>query len=132
MTRTSSNTVLVQLCREVQHLSSSILCLNLLSCSLYLHEQNVICHLYISREEFKSHQLADIVTIECRDVCKDGFGLQDIADAGQKSHHIYLICPVLFTLSHTHTHTHTHTVFLDVPRPWDAILSAKEAMKVCD
>ncbi|KAJ8308171.1 hypothetical protein KUTeg_013045 [Tegillarca granosa] len=53
-------------------------------------------------EEFKEHGLSDYVTITHRDVCQDGFGLNHIADA----------------------------VFLDLPRPWEAIPSAKQALKI--
>ena len=38
---------------------------------------------YFSREEFGSHGLSEVVRIECRDVCRDGFGLDDVADAGE-------------------------------------------------
>ena len=55
----------------------------------------------LSREEFKSHGLGDSVTAACRDVCADGFGLEDEADA----------------------------VFLDLPHPWDAVPHAKRALK---
>ncbi|XP_013382211.1 tRNA (adenine(58)-N(1))-methyltransferase catalytic subunit TRMT61A isoform X2 [Lingula anatina] len=53
-------------------------------------------------EEFKDHGLSDLVTVNHRDVCMDGFGLDHIADA----------------------------VFLDLPRPWEAVLSAKQALKL--
>lgn len=38
----------------------------------------------LHREEFSSHGLADVVSVECRDVCRDGFGASsiNIADAG--------------------------------------------------
>jgi tRNA (adenine57-N1/adenine58-N1)-methyltransferase len=45
--------------------------------------------------------MSDIVSIECRDVCKDGFGMKDCADA----------------------------VFLDLPSPWEMVHFAKEAIK---
>ena len=38
------------------------------------------------------HGLSDVVTLECRDVCKDGFGLKDRADAGDK-----VICVKIIT-----------------------------------
>ncbi|KAI9310564.1 tRNA methyltransferase complex GCD14 subunit-domain-containing protein [Dichotomocladium elegans] len=50
-------------------------------------------------QEFKDHGLNDIIKLEHRDVCKDGFGLKDCANA----------------------------VFLDLPAPWEAVGSAKEA-----
>ena len=37
----------------------------------------------LSRKEFASHGLGDVVTLEQRDVCKDGFGVKAIADAGR-------------------------------------------------
>eukprot|EP00731_Ephydatia_muelleri_P023576 Em0015g1159a len=55
----------------------------------------------IARKEFADHGLSDVVTLECRDVCKDGFGLKDRVDA----------------------------VFLDVPNPWEAVRWAYEAIK---
>ncbi|KAG9006509.1 tRNA (adenine-N(1)-)-methyltransferase catalytic subunit trm61 [Tulasnella sp. JGI-2019a] len=51
--------------------------------------------------EFASHGIADRVTLKHRNVCKDGFELESVADA----------------------------VFLDLPAPWEAIASAKAAMK---
>lgn len=33
-------------------------------------------------EEFKEHGLEEVVTLSCRDVCADGFGLEGVADAG--------------------------------------------------
>ena len=41
------------------------------------------------------------MTAECRDVCADGFALEDEADA----------------------------VFLDLPHPWDAVPHAKRALR---
>ena len=55
-----------------------------------------------ARVEFEEHGLADLVTSRHRDVCTDGFGLEDTADA----------------------------VFLDLPHPWEVINHAKLAMKV--
>lgn len=55
----------------------------------------------IAAKEFELHGLSPkLVTIEHRDVCKNGFGLKDKVDA----------------------------VFLDLPAPWEAIAYAKEAM----
>ena len=54
-----------------------------------------------AREEFIEHGVSDIVTVKHRDVCKDGFELDGIADV----------------------------VFLDLPSPWDALPSAKKALK---
>ncbi|KAJ3099191.1 tRNA (adenine(58)-N(1))-methyltransferase catalytic subunit trmt61a [Phlyctochytrium planicorne] len=54
-----------------------------------------------AKVEFETHKLSSIITIECRDVCKNGFGLENVADA----------------------------VFLDLPSPWEAIAAAKLALK---
>ncbi|KAJ2900799.1 tRNA (adenine-N(1)-)-methyltransferase catalytic subunit trm61 [Coemansia aciculifera] len=54
-----------------------------------------------ARKEFIDHNLTEIVTIEHRDVLANGFGKVGIADA----------------------------VFLDLPAPWDAVASAKEALR---
>jgi len=55
-----------------------------------------------ARMDFESHKLDSIVQLECRDVCQNGFGLDDVADA----------------------------VFLDLPSPWEAIAASKLALKV--
>lgn len=54
-----------------------------------------------AEEELKDHGLSDYVTVTHKDVCKFGFDLEDVADA----------------------------VFLDLPVPWDALPSAKKALK---
>ncbi|EPZ32856.1 hypothetical protein ROZALSC1DRAFT_30049 [Rozella allomycis CSF55] len=54
-----------------------------------------------ARQEFEEHKLTDFVTIEHRDVCTNGFDLKDKADA----------------------------VFLDLPSPWEAIETSKEALR---
>ncbi|KAF9174610.1 tRNA (adenine-N(1)-)-methyltransferase catalytic subunit trm61 [Mortierella sp. AD011] len=54
-----------------------------------------------AKKEFEDHGLSDMVTLQCRDVCKDGFGLENKVDA----------------------------VFLDLPAPWEAVASAKKAFK---
>ncbi|XP_078675505.1 tRNA (adenine(58)-N(1))-methyltransferase catalytic subunit TRMT61A-like [Branchiostoma floridae x Branchiostoma belcheri] len=54
-----------------------------------------------AREEFADHGLSNLVTVTHRNVCTDGFGLSDVADA----------------------------VFLDLPSPWEAVVSAKLALK---
>ncbi|KAJ3051403.1 tRNA (adenine-N(1)-)-methyltransferase catalytic subunit trm61 [Rhizophlyctis rosea] len=51
--------------------------------------------------EFKDHGLGDLITIQCRDVCKNGFDMENAVTA----------------------------VFLDLPSPWEAIPSAKKAFK---
>ncbi|KAF9097178.1 tRNA (adenine-N(1)-)-methyltransferase catalytic subunit trm61 [Mortierella sp. AM989] len=52
-------------------------------------------------KEFEDHGLSNMVTLQCRDVCKDGFDLENKVDA----------------------------VFLDLPAPWEAVASAKKAFK---
>ena len=46
-----------------------------------------------ARAEFSSHGLSDLVTCQCRDVCRDGFALDNAVTA----------------------------IFLDIPNPWEAI-----------
>lgn len=53
-----------------------------------------------ARKEFDEHKLTPLVTITQRDVCKDGFGIEDRVEA----------------------------VFLDLPAPWEAIPHAKRAL----
>ncbi|KAF9983055.1 tRNA (adenine-N(1)-)-methyltransferase catalytic subunit trm61 [Mortierella antarctica] len=55
----------------------------------------------VATVEFEEHGLSNMVTISCRDVCKDGFGLENKVDA----------------------------VFLDLPAPWEAVASAKRAFR---
>ncbi|CAM0138025.1 tRNA (adenine-N(1)-)-methyltransferase catalytic subunit trm61 [Umbelopsis sp. WA50703] len=55
----------------------------------------------IARQEFKDHGLDKLITLSHRDVCQDGFDLQDTVNA----------------------------VFLDLPAPWEAVGSAKKAFK---
>uniref|UniRef100_A0A8D0GDX4 tRNA (adenine(58)-N(1))-methyltransferase catalytic subunit TRMT61A n=1 Tax=Sphenodon punctatus TaxID=8508 RepID=A0A8D0GDX4_SPHPU len=52
-------------------------------------------------EEFQEHKVNNLVTVKNQDVCKNGFGVSDIADA----------------------------VFLDIPSPWEAVGHAKSALK---
>jgi len=54
-----------------------------------------------AQEEFHAHGLSDIIKLSHRNVCKDGFGLEDAADA----------------------------IFLDLPAPWDAINYARTSLK---
>lgn len=55
----------------------------------------------IAQEEFNIHGLSEIVSVFHRDICIDGFDLLEKADA----------------------------VFLDLPRPWEAMSSALKVMK---
>ncbi|KAK3092850.1 hypothetical protein FSP39_007896 [Pinctada imbricata] len=54
-----------------------------------------------AEQEFKEHGLESYVTVNHRDVCQNGFDLEHVADA----------------------------VFLDLPVPWEALPSAKTALK---
>ena len=54
----------------------------------------------MARKEFERHKLGDLVTVKQRDVCQNGFDLENVADA----------------------------VFLDLPHPWDAIPHAKRGL----
>ncbi|XP_035748548.1 tRNA (adenine(58)-N(1))-methyltransferase catalytic subunit TRMT61A isoform X2 [Egretta garzetta] len=54
-----------------------------------------------AREEFREHGVEHLVTVSNQDVCKNGFGVSNIADA----------------------------VFLDIPSPWEAIGHARSALK---
>ncbi|KAK3826007.1 MAG: tRNA methyltransferase complex subunit Cpd1 [Benniella sp.] len=54
-----------------------------------------------AKKEFEEHGLSDMVTLQCRDVCKNGFDMENKVDA----------------------------VFLDLPAPWEAVESAKKAFK---
>ncbi|CAG5132051.1 unnamed protein product [Candidula unifasciata] len=54
-----------------------------------------------ARQEFAEHGLSEFVTVTHRDVCGEGFQLDHLVDA----------------------------VFLDLPKPWECIASAKNAIK---
>ncbi|KIJ64618.1 hypothetical protein HYDPIDRAFT_132672 [Hydnomerulius pinastri MD-312] len=54
-----------------------------------------------AREEFTRHGMGDIVTLTHRNVCKDGFTVDNSVDS----------------------------VFLDLPAPWDAVEHAKKALR---
>ncbi|XP_076131543.1 tRNA (adenine(58)-N(1))-methyltransferase catalytic subunit TRMT61A [Alosa pseudoharengus] len=54
-----------------------------------------------AREEFVRHRVGHLVTVRNQDVCRQGFGVEGVADA----------------------------VFLDIPSPWEAIQHAKAAIK---
>ncbi|KAK3608601.1 hypothetical protein CHS0354_042593 [Potamilus streckersoni] len=55
----------------------------------------------LAEQEFQNHGISQYVTVAHRDVCSDGFGIENVADA----------------------------VFLDLPCPWLALPSAKKALK---
>ena len=85
----------------MQYLFLNYLCV-LFSCfighlhTFDFHEQRVT----LARKEFERHKLGDLVTVKQRDVCQNGFDLENVADA----------------------------VFLDLPHPWDAIPHAKRGL----
>ncbi|ETW81897.1 hypothetical protein HETIRDRAFT_475459 [Heterobasidion irregulare TC 32-1] len=54
-----------------------------------------------ARDEFTRHGMSDVVTLTHRNVCKDGFTVEDTADS----------------------------VFLDLPAPWEAVEHAKRALR---
>ncbi|WFD42227.1 guanidinoacetate N-methyltransferase [Malassezia psittaci] len=54
-----------------------------------------------ARQEFAQHGLNNAVTLQHRDVCRDGFGLEHAADA----------------------------VFLDLPAPWEAIENVRASLR---
>ena len=62
------------------------------------------------------------MTLEQRDVCKDGFGIEAIADAG--------VLVMYFLCNNVYCACVNFAVFLDLPRPWEAIETAKAAIKV--
>lgn len=74
--------------------------------------------LILFREEFQAHGLADIIIIQHRNVCKDGFSVNDEVDAGRLGPWIIglILTPYLI-------------VFLDLPAPWEAIPYAKQALR---
>ncbi|KAJ1658110.1 tRNA (adenine-N(1)-)-methyltransferase catalytic subunit trm61 [Dispira simplex] len=55
----------------------------------------------IAKKEFQDHGIAALVTIQHRDVCKDGFGITN----------------------------KVHAVFLDLPAPWEVVASARVAFQ---
>ena len=61
------------------------------------HQERVLS----AQQEFKCHGIDNVVSMNHRDVCADGFGMESIADA----------------------------VFLDLPHPWEAIGFAKSTLK---
>lgn len=54
-----------------------------------------------ARIEFAAHGMDKVIVLNHRNVCKDGFGLQDAADA----------------------------IFLDLPAPWEAVSCATQALR---
>ena len=63
----------------------------------------------------------DRVTLQHRNVCKDGFTVVDQADAGK-----FTSSPFM----EQHNSDMSFTVFLDLPAPWDAVDHAKISLRV--
>ncbi|RUS29378.1 hypothetical protein BC938DRAFT_480728 [Jimgerdemannia flammicorona] len=83
----------------------------------------------LARGEFEAHGFGDIIKLEHRDVCADGFGIKDTVHAGMSRHETVLLrfwkCTVVvnwYALLNL-------IVFLDLPAPWDAIPATKETFK---
>lgn len=58
----------------------------------------------LASKEFSVHGFGDLVTVDCRDVCIEGFGIVHKVSAGNSCYHKILI-----------------KAFLDLPCPWEAI-----------
>ena len=43
------------------------------------------------RKDFEDHGLSDLITVECRDVCKDGFGITGLVHAGKSRNKNFLL-----------------------------------------
>ena len=61
-----------------------------------------------------------------RDVCEEGFNVESTADAGTVEH-CWITETQLVPLSRS---VYPPTVFLDLPEPWRAVDTSREAIKV--
>jgi tRNA (adenine57-N1/adenine58-N1)-methyltransferase catalytic subunit len=83
-----------------------------------------------SSEEFMQHGMSEYVILQHRNVCKDGFDLQDEIDCG-KSEAVTPSIKCRFRLTYLITPLNiARPVFLDLPAPWDAISHVKRAARV--
>ena len=71
-------------------------------CRTHVDSKQIVCTDCLSlplplsrpREEFIEHGLSELVTLTCRDVCKEGFGLENVADAGLVTALVHMILAV--------------------------------------
>ena len=64
--------------------------------------------------------MQDLVTLTHRNVCKDGFTVENLADAGMYDGCYQMVIEQTLSV----------IVFLDLPAPWDAVMHAKKALRV--
>jgi hypothetical protein len=55
--------------------------MNLLKIMIAMNAKTLITFIY-PRKDFENHGLSDLITVECRDVCKDGFGITGLVHSG--------------------------------------------------